>query len=97
VKECAVLIIPNGASVTRIDGVKKGIFSSWKGGIKAAKLLVPAGNHTIIFKYSNSQDGWSSKNMKCTVAMKATSIGKVRFLVNEGVQVAAQQPVAEVL
>jgi len=71
VEECAVFIIPAKAAVKRIDGKKRGLFSSWSGGSKAATLLVPAGEHTIIFEYSRPLDGWSAKKLNYTVAMSA--------------------------
>jgi tetratricopeptide (TPR) repeat protein len=70
-EECAVLIIPANAKVKRIDGAKRGLFSSWGAAFSVATLLVPAGDHAIVFECDNSQDGWAAKNLKCTVEMGA--------------------------
>ena len=70
-EECAVLIIPNKVKVNRIDGEKRGLFRSWSSGSKAATLLVPAGEHSIIFQFSHPTDGWAAKKMNCTVTMDA--------------------------
>jgi tetratricopeptide (TPR) repeat protein len=77
-EECAVFVIPNGANVKRIDGAKRGLFSSWGAGLSvAATLLVPAGEHTMIFEYSNAKDGWAARNLKCVAEMSA---GKMYML-----------------
>ncbi|MDR1176613.1 MAG: hypothetical protein LBK83_14210 [Treponema sp.] len=99
VEDCAVFVIPNEAKIKRIDGAKRGLFSSWGSGLsgaKAATLLMPAGEHTIIFEYSNSADGWTAKKLECTVEMNAgqmyivsaaldknTENGKFRTIINE--------------
>jgi len=76
-EKSAVLIIPAKATVTRIDGAKRGWFSSWSPGTKAATLLVPAGKHTIIFEYSDSANGWAVKNLEYPATMRA---GKIYML-----------------
>jgi len=82
-KECAVLVIPSRAKVNRIDGARRGLFSSWKGGSKAATLLVPAGEHTVIFEYSQPQEGWSAKKLECTVTMSAGKMYILSVKLNE--------------
>ena len=72
-EECAVLIIPNNIAVKRIDGVKK----TWSGGKKAATLLVPAGEHSIIFECSSPREGWSARNLEYTIEMNT---GKMYIL-----------------
>jgi hypothetical protein len=78
-EESAVFIIPNGAKVTRIDGAKRGLFSAWAGGSKAATLLVPAGEHAIIFECSNPQDGWTARNLECMAEMSAGKMYMLSF------------------
>jgi hypothetical protein len=71
-KDSAVLIIPSGAKVNRIDGRKRGLFSSWSpGSARTATVLVPAGEHTILCGYVDSAAGWSAKKLKYTVKMSA--------------------------
>jgi len=76
-EECAVLVIPTGAKINRIDGAKRGLFRSWSGGQKAATLSVPAGEHTIIYEYSHPTDGWATKKKTYTTVMSA---GKMYML-----------------
>jgi hypothetical protein len=87
VEECTVLIIPNGTRVKRIDGTKRGVFSTWKGGTKAAKLLLPSGSHKIIWEYSHPQDGWSAKNLECIVAMEAGKMYMVEVILDSTTKV----------
>jgi len=71
VEDSATLIIPANATVTRIDGKKRGLFKSWTSGSKAATVLVPAGERTIIFKYSHPEDGWATNKLKLSIDMSA--------------------------
>jgi len=66
-EECAILVIPSDISVKRIDDES----SSWSGGKKAAKLLVPAGKHTITINYSQPLEEISAQNLKYTANMAA--------------------------
>jgi hypothetical protein len=81
-EDSAIFIIPGGADVKRINGAKRGLFSSWVGGgagygPKAATLLMPAGENTIIFKYTRVIEGWGAGNLTCETAMDA---GKMYIL-----------------
>jgi tetratricopeptide (TPR) repeat protein len=82
-EECAVLIIPANAKVKRIDGKKRGLFKSWSPSSKAATLLVPAGEHTLIFEYSHPFDGWSAKKLNYTIAMDAEKMYILSVTLNE--------------
>jgi len=84
-EECAILVIPRETAVKRIDGAKHGwVFSTWRVGFwawsrgsKAAKLRIPAGEHTIICEYSHPQDGWKADKLQSVVNMSA---GKMYML-----------------
>ncbi|MDR0312327.1 MAG: tetratricopeptide repeat protein [Treponema sp.] len=82
-EECAVLIIPANVKVNRIDGKKRGWFRTWSTNTKAATLLVPAGERTFIFEYSNSQTGWSAKKLNNTLAMSAGKMYMISVSLNE--------------
>jgi len=76
-EECALLVIPKNAAINRIDGKKPGLLKSWTTNSNAATLLVPAGEHTFIFEYAQSQEGWAAKKLEYTAAMSA---GKMYIL-----------------
>ncbi|AEF80440.1 tetratricopeptide repeat protein [Leadbettera azotonutricia] len=90
-EECAVLIIPADAKVMRINGEKRGLFSSWGVGFwssgllgsKAVTLLVPPGKYTILFKYSHPLDGWSVKNLECIEDMVAGKMYMISVSLDE--------------
>jgi hypothetical protein len=78
VEECAILVIPTDTSINRIDGTKRGTFSKWGSRFSiASRLLIPNGEHTIIFNYSNLIDGVSADGLRYTTKMSA---GKMYLL-----------------
>ena len=81
-EESAIFIIPADAKVQRINGAERGWFSSWGVGFwsgtkAAATLPMPAGEHSIIFDYSQPAYGWKADKLECTVTMSA---GKMYLL-----------------
>jgi tetratricopeptide (TPR) repeat protein/predicted small lipoprotein YifL len=85
-EECAVFVIPAGAKVLRIDGAKRGLFSTWSSGYftsKIATMQVPAGEHSILFDYSHPTDGWAIKNSPYTVTMDAEKMYLLSVLMEE--------------
>jgi len=82
-EECAVLVIPKDAVVKRIDGKKRGFLKSWDTGVKAGTVLVPAGEHTFTFEYSQPQEGWTAKDLVYTAEMKAKKMYMVSVAIDE--------------
>jgi len=78
-EKTAVLVIPSYASVTRINGQRRGLFSSWRVGFwsqgqigrLAATVLIPAGEHTIRFEYAHPLNAWSLRNAEMSVTVDA--------------------------
>ncbi|MDR2952640.1 MAG: tetratricopeptide repeat protein, partial [Treponema sp.] len=77
-----ILIIAVNATVYRIDDKKRGLFSSWSGGLKAATLLVPAGEHNVLFEYSHP-DGRAAKKLKYTFAMTTEKMYMLSVMLDE--------------
>jgi hypothetical protein len=84
-EESAVLIIPSTVTVKRIDGARRrGFIKIWSVGYlnrgeKTATLLVPAGEHTVIFDFDNMR-GLSARNLEYMAEMRA---GKM-YMVSAG-------------
>ena len=98
--ECAKLIIPFNANVKRIGDKKRGMFRSWGVGggwsskSKAATVLIPAGEYTIITDYSQPLDGWLGKGLETEepVAMSAGKMYKISVTIDENEKVGTGSP-----
>jgi tetratricopeptide (TPR) repeat protein len=93
-EECAVLSIPHDAKVKRIDGKKRGLLFSWSPWHYAqASLLVPAGEHTILYEYEHETDGWSAKNLQYTITMERGKTYRVSATLDENAKVGTGSPI----
>jgi hypothetical protein len=82
--KCATFIIPTFAKVKRFDNTKV----NWAPGFsEAAKILVPAGTHTITLDYKNktSLSKWSAKDIMITYEMTAGKFYIIKFNVEKAV------------
>ena len=82
-EDCAMLIIPSGVNVNRIDGKRRDIFRSWSSGTKAATLPVPAGERSILFEYSSPQDGLTAKKLDYTLEMHVGNMYTISVTLDE--------------
>jgi hypothetical protein len=77
-EKSAALVIPTDTFIRRIDGAKRGTFSNWGSRFSvASRLLMPEGEHTITFNYSNLIEGVSADDLTYTTTMSA---GKLYLL-----------------